>query len=115
MEGEKLVFFYLVMNFLEFYETRNVFTHFKSSYKASFVAQFILSVFILNIFILSIFINLYMFRATTCPSSGETTVSVIQEHMFLHTRQSSHTLTSTKCHINTVVSPDDSHIVARKM
>jgi len=54
-------------------------------------------------FFLSIFINLYMFRATMCPTSGETTVfmrhlvlvilcgwlSGMQEHMVLHTRQSS--------------------------
>jgi len=48
---------------------------------------------------------LYMFRATTCPSSGESTVSIrylvyeyvtlygrpsgMQEHMFLHTKRSS--------------------------
>ena len=52
-------------------------------------------------FILIIFINLYMFLATMCPSSGETTVlmlrlvlvilcrwlSGMQEHMLLHTRQ----------------------------
>jgi len=29
---------------------------------------------LVHIFILSIFINLYMFRATMCPSSGETSV-----------------------------------------
>jgi len=54
-------------------------------------------------FILCIFINLYMFRATMGPSSGETSVflrhlilvilcgwlSGMQEHMLLHTRQSS--------------------------
>ena len=34
--------------------------------------------------------------------------------MLLHTSQSS-TITSTKCRINTVVSPDDGHIVARNM
>ena len=58
-------------------------------------AQFILSIFV--------FINLYMFRATMGPSSGETTVfmrhlvlvilcgwlSGMQEHMLLHTRQPS--------------------------
>ena len=41
-------------------------------------------------------------------------VSCMQEHMLLHTSQSS-TITSTKCRINTVVSPDDGHIVARNM
>ena len=56
------------------------------------------------IIFLSMFISfLYMFQATTCPSSGETTVfmrhlvlvilygwlSGMQEHMLLHTRQSS--------------------------
>ena len=59
--------------------------------------------FVHNLFLVYIFINLYMFRATMSPSSGETTVfmrhlvlvilcgwlSGMQEHMFLHTRQSS--------------------------
>jgi len=54
-------------------------------------------------FIRNIFINLYMFRATMCPSSEDTTVflrhlvlvimcgwlSGMQEHMLLSTRQSS--------------------------
>jgi len=39
----------------------------------------------------------------------------MQEHMLLHTRHSSNRITSTKCRINTVVSPDDGHIVARNM
>jgi hypothetical protein len=39
-----------------------------------------------------------MFRATMCPSSGET-----------------HRITSTKCRINIVISPDDGHIVDRNM
>jgi len=75
------------------------------------------------------FINLYMFRATKCPSSGETTVFLclcdtwyllfcandclvcsVQVHTAYQTR-----ITSTKCRINTVVFPDDGHIVARNM
>jgi len=35
-----------------------------------------------------------------------------QEHMLLHTRQSSIENNKYKCRINTVVSPDDGHIVA---
>jgi len=33
--------------------------------------------------------------------------------MSLHTRQLLHRLTNTKCRIDTVVSPDDGHIVAQ--
>jgi len=74
---------------------------------------------------------LYMFRATMCPSSGETTVfmrhlvlvilygwlSGRQGGMIHFTLHTSHPyrITSTKCRINTVVSPDDGHIVARNM
>jgi len=37
-------------------------------------------------------------------------------HSTLHTRQSSiHTVTSIKCHKDTVISPDDGHIVARNL
>jgi len=52
---------------------------------------------------MSTFISLYKFRATMCPSSGETIV--FMRHLVL----------VTLCHINTVVSPDDGHIVARNM
>jgi len=38
-----------------------------------------------------------------------------QEHMRLHTRQSSVQNNKYQCRINTVVSPDDGHIVARNM
>jgi len=67
-----------------------------------------------------------MFLATMCPSSGETTVFL--RHLVLvrwlfamkggisfqptHYQQK---ITSTKCRKNTVVSPDDGHIVARNM
>jgi len=74
----------------------------------------------------SLFISfLYMFRATMCPSSGEMTVSMW--HLVFVTLcgwlsgmqgipdSHSHRITSTKCHINTVVSPDDGHLVAPKM
>ena len=63
---------------------------------------------------------LYMSQATVCPSSGETTVFL--RHLALvilcgwlsgmHTSQP-HRVTNTKCCINTVVSPDDGHTVAR--
>jgi len=53
---------------------------------------------------------LYMFRATMCPSSGETTV--FMRHLVLVTLCGS--LSGTQC-IDTVVSPDDGHIVARNM
>ena len=42
--------------------------------KANLVHDFFLSIFILSVFILSMFIDLYMFRLTMHPSSGETTV-----------------------------------------
>ena len=38
----------------------------------------------------------------------------MHEHMLLHTSHP-HRITSTKCRINTVVSPDDGPIVARNM
>ena len=41
-------------------------------------------------------------------------LSGMQEHMLLHTSDPRR-ITSTKCHINTVVSPDDGPIVARNM
>jgi hypothetical protein len=59
----------------------------------------------------SIFINLYMFWATMCPSSGET--AVFMRHLVPDSHP--YRIISTKCHINTVVSPDDAHIVAQNM
>ena len=62
---------------------------------------------------------LYMFRATVCPSSGERTVYmrhlalVILYGLPCIPDSHPYTITSTKYHINTVVSPDDGHIVAR--
>jgi hypothetical protein len=71
--------------------------------------------------ILSIFINLYMFQAIVCPSSGET--SAYATLRIVYGWQSGtppsipdshqHGITSTKCRISTVVSPDDGHIVAQ--
>ena len=79
---------------------------------------------------------LYMFLAIMSPSSGETIVfmrhlvfvilcgrvSVMQGEMKLNSFISPcmpdshpHRITSTKCRINRVVSPDDGHIVARNM
>ena len=63
---------------------------------------------------------LYMFRATMCPSSGEITVSM-QHFVFvtlcgwLSGLQGGIQITNTKCRIDTVISPDDGHIVARNM
>jgi hypothetical protein len=62
-----------------------------------------------------------MFQATMCPSSGETTV--FMWHLVLvilcgwlsGMQGHPHRITSTKCCINRVVSPDDGHIVARNM
>jgi hypothetical protein len=65
-----------------------------------------------------------MFRATMCPSSGEITVSM--RHLGLMPLcmddclvciLDSHTyrVTSPKCRIDAVISPDDGHIVARNM
>jgi hypothetical protein len=71
---------------------------------------------------LSMFISfLYIFRVTMCPSSGETTVLIwhlvlvilylcIPEFYVLMTMYS-----CTKCHIDTVISPDDGHTVAWNM
>jgi len=70
---------------------------------------------------LSIFNNLYMFRATMGPSSRETTVFLRHLVLVILCGRSyipySHPqrITSTKCRINTVVSPDDGPIVARNM
>jgi hypothetical protein len=62
---------------------------------------------------------LYMFQATMCPSSGETTVFMRQLVLvilygWLSGIQGMHTnhpyrITSTKCRTNTVISPDDGH------
>jgi len=56
-----------------------------------------------------------MFWATMCPSSGETTVFMRHLVLVILYGWLSGMHTSTKCHINTVVSPDDGHIVARNM
>jgi len=62
--------------------------------------------------LLSIFISLlYMFRATMCPSSGEITVSM--RHLSL--RMSPIQSDKYQCRIDTVISPDDGHMVARNM
>jgi hypothetical protein len=76
--------------------------------------------FILSIFIF-IFINLYMFRATMCPSSGDT--AVFMRHLVLvilclECRMPAPCIPvihSTKCRTNTSLSPDDGHIVVRNM
>ena len=63
-----------------------------------------------------------MFQTTMCPLSGETTV--FMRHLVLVILYGiplcipgSHPyrITSTKCRINTVVSPDDGHIVAQNV
>jgi hypothetical protein len=68
------------------------------------------SLFLVYLF-LTIFINFYMFRGTTCPSSGET---VFMPHLLLVILCGwlSGTQGGMKCRINTVVSPDDGHIAA---
>jgi hypothetical protein len=55
-----------------------------------------------------------MFRAIMCPSSGE---NRIYETHGAPCIPDSHPcrITRNKCRINTVVSPDDGHIVARNM
>ena len=63
--------------------------------------------FILSIFILSIFLNLYVFRATMYPSSGETTVFL--RHLVLVN------LCGMQGGMNTVVPPDDGPRVARNI
>jgi len=77
-------------------------------------------------FLLSMFISfLYMFWATMCRSSGETTVSM--GHLvcvtvwmnvwswYVYQTNHPHRVISTKCRIDTVVSSDDGHTVARNM
>jgi len=61
---------------------------------------------------LSIFVNLYMFRATMFPSSQETTFFVWYTGAYAPAYQ---TVIHTKCRLNTAVSPDDGHIVARNV
>jgi len=73
---------------------------------------------------LSMFISLlYMFQATTCPSSGETTVFMRHLVLVILKKMESLKLQGvgyyirpcnfelSKCRINTVVSPDNGHIV----
>jgi hypothetical protein len=69
---------------------------------------------------------LYTFRATVCPSSGEIAVSM--RHLVFVTLSGTqggfppcvpdsrpYRITSTKRRMNTVVSPDDGHTVARNV
>jgi RNase P protein component len=49
-----------------------------------------------------------------CPSSGETTV-FMRHFVLVILDIHPYRITSTKCRINTVVSPDYGHIVARNM
>jgi len=68
--------------------------------------------------ILSIFINLYMFQATMCTSSGETTVFMCGMTVWYAPYipdSHPHRITNTKCQKNTVVFPDCRHIVTRNM
>ena len=65
-----------------------------------------------------------MFRATMCASSGEITIystvgichSVWMTVWYAGWNDSHpYRVPSAKCHIDTVVSPDDEHVVARNM
>jgi hypothetical protein len=56
---------------------------------------------------------LYMFRATMSPSSGEITVSM--RHPSCIPDGHPHRVTNTRCHNDTVISPDDGHIVTRNL
>ena len=65
-----------------------------------------------------------MFRATMCTPSGETILFMRQLVLVILYGLLSgmevgtcipDRITSTKCRINTVISPDDGHIVARNM
>ena len=75
---------------------------------------------------------LYMFQTTMCPSSGEITIYATlgichsvwmivwyagwNEHSILHTvTYVVYSVTNTKCHIDTVIYPDDGQIAARNM
>jgi len=66
----------------------------------------------------------YMFRAATCPSSGELIVSV--RHLVFVTLLCSliqtftpnchlYRVTNTRCRIDTINSPDDGHVAARHL
>jgi len=66
-------------------------------------------------FILSIFNDLYMFRATMCSSSGETSVLMRHLVLFILCGCLSGMQGAYQTDIHTVVSPDDGHIVARNM
>ena len=73
--------------------------------------------------LLSIFISLlYMFRTTMCPSSGEITVSMRHWHLSLcmggfWSAEQTPPIKSGKhqCRVDTVISPDDGHMVARNV
>jgi len=63
---------------------------------------------------------LYIFRATMCPSSGETTVFMRQWYLcddclVCIPDNHPHRVPNAKCRINTFVSPDDGHIVSRNI
>jgi hypothetical protein len=77
-------------------------------YKLVNKANLVYNVFLVYLF-LSMFINLYMYRATMCPSSGETNVFI--RCGWLSGKRTLQSSTS----LNTVVSPDDGYIVARNM
>ena len=75
-------------------------------------------------FLVYLFQRLYMFRATTCSSSGELTVSMRHWYFSLYMggclvcRPDSHPAIQSEkyqCRIDTVSSPDDGHTVARIM
>jgi len=55
-----------------------------------------------------------MFRATMCSSSGEITVSMRGIPPCIPDTHP-HRVTNNKCRTDTVVSPDDGHIVPRNM
>jgi len=65
-------------------------------------------------FTLSIFINIYMFRATICPSSEKNNY-VFCDTWYLVFCVDDCLVCTLEWHKNTVVSPDDGHIVARNM
>ena len=56
---------------------------------------------------------LYMFQAAMCPSLGELIISV--RHLVYVTLYRWHRVTYTRCHINTINSPDDGHMAAWNM
>ena len=68
--------------------------------------------------LLIIFISrLFTFRANMCPSSGKITISKRHWYLSLQPADQTAPLQSGKyqCRINTVISPDDGHMVARNM